>query len=362
MNHQPSRPELEAQADRIEQVLASHRVPGRIPGGLVTPRLFRFQFIPRLGAKLSRLKSLSEEIAFHLGASDCRIYRQEGRINIDISRNSEENVQLRNVCKSIKRLPPCASVLGVDQEGFPLVLALGSPEISHVLVSGATGAGKTVLTRSMITSLAMHNPQSQLQLALIDLKHRGFAPFAGLAHLLVPVACSAEAALDLLGRLVTEMERRDSERVTLPHVVLFVDELAELVMLEQGKAVKEFLTRLTQRGREAGLHVVACTQKPLASLIGSLVKSNFPTRIVGKVASADDARVAAGIGGTGAEHLRGHGEFIMIAGGEEIRFQSALVEPPEIRRVVAQITRAKRESVPRRRRKQIPRYRLGEAT
>jgi S-DNA-T family DNA segregation ATPase FtsK/SpoIIIE len=128
--------------------------------------------------------------------------------------------------------------------------------------------------------------------------------------------------------LVSEMERRDAERIERPRVVVVIDELADLMHMCGGE-LEALLTRLVQRGRSAGLSLIACTQKPAARVIGSLVKANFPVRLVGRVASTDDARVAAGIGGTGAEKLAGRGDFMLIAAGEVIRFQAAYAKAEE---------------------------------
>ncbi|MBC7261472.1 MAG: AAA family ATPase, partial [Chloroflexi bacterium] len=196
-----------------------------------------------------------------------------------------------------------------------------------------TGSGKTALARAMVASLVISNHQGAIQLAMIDLKRRGFGVFEGLPHLLCPVAASLEEAVVVLRMLIKEMERRDRAGIIAPRIVLFVDELAEL-MMQGGKEVEEALTRLMQRGREAGIHLVACTQKPLAGVIGSLVKANFPARVVGKVASAEDARVAAGISDSGAEQLKGKGEFVVIAGGSQVRVQGAWISEEEIRKLV----------------------------
>ena len=328
--------QLNMQADRIEMVLAKHRVPGHVSGGTVTPKLVRFQFIPDLGTKLSKLKTLTEEIALCLGARECRIHREEGAVHIDIDHGEPGSVSLLELGRRLARVPACSPLLGVDEEGFPVLLSLAAPEITHVLVSGTTGSGKTVLARAMITSLAMYNPQGRLQMALVDVKGRGLGVFRHLPHLMCPVAESVGEAMAVLRLLVREMERRDAERVSTPRIALFIDELAELVM-EGGDEAKDVLTRLTQRGREAGIHVVACTQKPLAGLIGSLVKGNFPARVVGKVTSADDARVASGIAGSGAERLSGHGEFMVLAGGEQVRIQGAWVSENEIAKVISRL-------------------------
>jgi S-DNA-T family DNA segregation ATPase FtsK/SpoIIIE len=125
------------------------------------------------------------------------------------------------------------------------------------------------------------------------------------------------------------MERRDRLGRVSPRILLAVDEMADLMQVG-GKGVAEPLTRLTQRGRKAGVHVLACTQKPTAAVVGSLVKANFPLRLVGSVASPEDARVAAGMGGTGAEKLLGRGDFLLVNKGQVVRFQAAWVDEMEI--------------------------------
>jgi S-DNA-T family DNA segregation ATPase FtsK/SpoIIIE len=122
-----------------------------------------------------------------------------------------------------------------------------------------------------------------------------------------------------------------------PRVVVVLDELADLMHANAGgKALADPLTRLVQRGREAGIHVIACTQKPSSQVIGTLTRANFPVRLVGRVVSPEDARVAAGIGGTGAERLAGRGDFLAVAAGQVIRFQAAFVSVAEMEQVMAQ--------------------------
>jgi S-DNA-T family DNA segregation ATPase FtsK/SpoIIIE len=233
-------------------------------------------------------------------------------------------------------VPPLTAVLGLDQEGVPLLLRLPSPNVAHVLIAGTTGSGKTALARTMVASLALHNSRRCLQLVLVDPKGRGFLPFQGLPHLLVPVVTRVDEALALLQRLVAEMERRDAEGRSEPGLVVVLDELADLVQVG-GREMEAALTRLTQRGREAGLHLVACTQKPAAAVIGGLVKSNFPVRLVGSVASPEDAKVATGLAQTGAEKLLGQGDFLVVAKGQVTRMQAAYVTMRESREIVAQL-------------------------
>jgi S-DNA-T family DNA segregation ATPase FtsK/SpoIIIE len=246
-------------------------------------------------------------------------------------------------------------VLGLCDDGAPLLMRLSSPDVAHVLISGTTGSGKTALCQTMILSLAMTHRRSQLQFVLIDPKRRAFAPFASLPHLLRPIIGDVAEAVDVLGEIVQLMDTRPccapgvrgqgdsaAEYSVTPRIVVVLDELADLMQVG-GQALAEPLTRLAQRGREAGIHVIACTQKPSSQVMGTLIRANFPARLVGKVVSPEDARVAAGIGGTGAEKLAGRGDFIAVAAGQVLRFQAAYVSAAEVEQVVAQFG-----SVPRR--------------
>ena len=324
---------LNYQADRIEMVLKSYNAPARVLGGIITPRSIQFRLLPRNGLKLHRLQNLAEEIALALGCPSCRIYRQGGAINLEIPRSKGRKVSLLPLCRRLPPVPPCTAVLGLEKSGNPLLLHLPSPDVAHTLIAGSTGSGKTALARTIISSLALLNRQSRVQIALIDPKRRGFAPFSTLPHLLRPLVDSPQAATQTLKELVSEMERRDRSGNILPRLVVFIDELADL--LQQGGAeTKEALTRLTQRGRSAGIHLVACTQKPTTTAVGSLIKSNFPARLVGSVSSAEDARIATGLPQTGAERLSGQGDFLVVVRGEIYRFQAAYISEREIKTLV----------------------------
>ena len=125
------------------------------------------------------------------------------------------------------------------------------------------------------------------------------------------------------------MERRDHAGISQPNLIIFIDELADLMLVAR-EPVETSITRLVQRGREAGIHVIACTQKPTTAILGSLVTANFPARIVGKVVNDTDAKVAAGVNGTGAERLSGQGTFVLVIGGDITPLQSAFVSEEEI--------------------------------
>lgn len=329
--------ELDFQADKIEMVLTSHKAPARVWGGKMTARTIQFHLAPAANTRLAKLESLTEEVALALGTPTARLTRTNGTLSIEVPRRdarfvslAELDAQLENDEHLRRALhSPGTAILGLDSEGVPLLLRLASPDVAHCLIAGTTGSGKTELARTLIASLVMHQKPRDVQLALFDPKRRGFALFAAVPHLLFPIVADADETMARLSYLVTEMERRDRDLIERPRIVIVIDELADLLQM-CGSELEMLLTRLVQRGRGAGISLIACTQKPMARVIGGLVKANFPVRLVGRVASTDDARVAAGIGGTGAEKLVGRGDFMLIAGGQTIRFQAAFVKPEEI--------------------------------
>ena len=352
---------LNFQADKIEMVLAAHKAPARVWGGRLTPRTVQFHIAPAPSTKLARLETLTEEIALALGVQSARLTRQQGTLSLEVPRTDSRFVSLAELDTRLHSdattaqavSNPGTAILGLDAEGVPLLVRLASPDVAHILIAGTTGSGKTELARTMIASLARHQNPRDLQFALFDPKMHGLAPFANLPHLIFPIVATNQATLVRMSYLVSEMERRDRDQSTRPRIVIVIDELADALQA-CGRELEAYLTRLVQRGRSAGISVIACTQKPAASAVGTLMKANFPVRIVGRVTSSDDARVAAGIGGTGAEKLSGRGDFLLIAAGQVIRFQaaqmrandltppvSALSEPDLRARMMAQLRRIK---------------------
>jgi len=326
---------LEYQADRIEAVLAHHNVGARVTGGTVTPRWIRYTVLPELGERISTIYNLSEELAAALDVGQVRIARRGAAVQVEAPREDARPVRLLPLLEDLRGVPPVTAVLGLGDDGVPTLVRLPSPEVAHVLVAGTTGSGKTALLRTMAISLALQQPQpGRLALLLVDPKGRAFDDLVGLAHLARPVIVEVDEAIEALGSLVRLMERRDQRGESEPPVVLFVDELTDLMMVG-GQEAEERLTRLLQRGREAGVHVVAATQKPTAAVIGTLIKANFPVRLVGKVASPEDAKVASGWKGTGAERLLGRGDFVGVAEGRTFRFQAAYVTRAEAGELLA---------------------------
>ena len=362
---------LEYQADRIEAVLAHHKVPARVTGGTVTPRWIRFQVVPALGARIASITGLAEELAAALDAPTVRVARQGATIAVEVPRDDPHPVRLLPLLQGLHTVPPVTAVLGIAEDGVPLLIRLPSPDVAHILVAGTTGSGKTALLRAMVLSLAYFNGAGRtehvamcpatcdpaplrpatcdLRLVLIDPKGSAFRDLEGLPHLARPVIRDPAEAVEALGSLVRLMEVRSRQGYKdtrgeasplstspLSTCILVIDELADLLMVAGAEAERP-LTRLLQRGREAGIHVIAATQKPTAAVIGSLVKANFPVRLVGKVTSPEDARVATGWKGTGAERLLGRGDFIAVAEGQLHRFQAAYIAPEEVSQVVAEI-------------------------
>ncbi|HET89742.1 MAG TPA: DNA translocase FtsK [Chloroflexi bacterium] len=350
------REKLEFQSDRIEAVLAINKVQARVTGGTVTPRWVRFQVMPAVGAKISKIKGLSEELAAALDAPNCRVSRQGAAVAVEVPRDDPQPVRLlplfRQLCEEPVNqitgkpvIPPVTAILGLSEDGAPLLIRLPSPDVAHILVAGTTGSGKTALLQTMILSLAMTNPAPAvgsrgLALVLVDPKGHAFSLFNGLPHLARPVIRDVEEMTEALRSLVRLMEKRGGNGYARERsgdhsrIVVVIDELADLLMVG-GKDVQQALTRLTQRGREAGIHVLAATQKPTSRVLGPLVKANFPVRLTGRVTSAEDARTATGWSGTGAERLAGRGDFLAVAEGRVLRFQVAYISAPEIQDVVS---------------------------
>lgn len=370
MRHQT----LEFQCDRIEAVLARHKVSVCVTGGVIAPRWIQFQVLPALGARVKKIKGLAEEIALALGSDTCRISRQGGRLAVEIPRPDPRPVRLLSLQRPLQKttshysnryganagqrdgarpqpIPFGAAVLGLAEDGGTLLVCLPAPQVAHILIAGTTGSGKTALAKTIVTSLAMSHRPSEVGFILVDPNRRAFGPLAGLPHLLRPVLSEPEATTDTLRQLVELMLGRDRDRRPIanrdcpgePRVIIVIDELADLLMAS-GKETQDAITRLAQRGRAAGIHLVACTQKPAARVVGSLAKANFPVRLVGRVTSPEDAKVATGYAGTGAERLQGPGDFIAVNGGQMLRFQAAYIPARELTGLVSALLTGERDS------------------
>jgi S-DNA-T family DNA segregation ATPase FtsK/SpoIIIE len=329
--------QLHLQADRIEWVLFSHKAPARVTGGRVTPHTIQFHLSPAPATKIAKVEGLSEEIAMALGAPTARVTRTNGYLSIEVPRAQSRILHFMELVSRVRKNPelaraiasPGTALLGLDTEGVPVLLRLGAADAAHVLISGTTGSGKTEAAKTILASLMLFQRPRELQVIILDPKGSGFRAFDHSPHLLCPVVRNVEDSAANLEWLVEEMQRREQHRILRPKLILTIDELADLLM-QGGRQLEENLTRVVQRGRSAGISVIACTQKPTSSAVGSLVKANFPVRLVGKVTSAVEALVASGVAGSGAEKLVGRGDFVLIAGGDRIRLQIAHLSAPDL--------------------------------
>ncbi len=346
----PRRRYLEYQADRVESVLAAHRSPGRITGGTVGPRLIRFFLNPAPQTRYAAIKRLADDLALAMRVPNLHVNRGEQGVVLEFANPEPSPVSLLPLIQEVDPVPLATATLGLTDDGVPLLARLSSPDVAHVLVAGTTGSGKSVLLRTLILSLAMAHSPTELRFLCIDPKGRAFTPFKHLPHLLrhpivdpneaLEALTSAVRTMEIRDRLnerpVTPLNRDDPPHNAVPRIVIVVDELADLLMLGE-KPMNKALTRLVQRGREAGMHIVAATQRPSSAILGGVMRANFPLRLVGKVASTDDARVAAGRGGTDAHLLGGRGDFLAITGQTEIRFQVANVDDKTLQQQVKQL-------------------------
>jgi len=306
--------ELEFQADRIEAVLAVHEVPARVTGGTVVPHWVRFQVLPVVGAKISKIKGLSEELAAALGVSSCRVSRRGAAVAIEVPRDDPQPVRFTQLhrqlmassvdgCYSDKEGCPqhTTALLGLAEDGAPLLIRLPSPDVGHILISGVEGAGKTTLLCSIITSLALAGDPNEIAFCFWGdivsmaepVRRLGFQVLAGL-----------EWSTIILGAL----------RAAGKHGVVVADDICR-----QGPRFPK-LARVM--GYEKLHFVLAWNGVPPKGAVNL-----FKVRLVGKVNDAEDARTATGWSGTGAERLLGRGDFLAVAEGLVIRFQAALVTP-----------------------------------
>lgn len=312
-------------ADRIEAVLRERKAPAAVVGGKVLPGFVEMLLRPAPGTKVNQVRALQADLALALGNANVRVTQSGTHLAVQIPRETRAPVRLSALMAALKDIPPYTAVLGLAEDGATLMACLSSPEVAHVLIAGATGSGKTSLAHSMLISLCRQHRPSQFGVIVLDPKRHTETDFLRAIdrHMLLDVAHTPDEAHAALARVVDVMERRTNLGDPQPRIAVYVDEMADLVQTG-GARILDALTRIAQRGREAGIHLIACTQKPSARVIGTLLKANLPLRLVGRVVSAEDARVATGLPATGAERLMGSGDFIAVAAGRVIRFQAAM--------------------------------------
>jgi S-DNA-T family DNA segregation ATPase FtsK/SpoIIIE len=352
----PSKEELLANSSLLEGKLADFDVHGKItqvhPGPVVT----MYEFEPAPGVKINRVVSLADDLTLALRAQSTRVSPIPGKatIGIEVPNKQREVVSLRELIlsegfrKSHSRL---TLALGKDIFGTPVVADLA--RMPHLLVAGATGAGKSVSINSMVMSILYKASPAEVKLMMIDPKLLELSMYEDIPHLVSPVITNPKRAAEALKKMVFEMERRyrllaekgsrniesfnsqSPEEERLPYIVIFIDELADL-MFASSNEVEDSITRLAQMARAAGIHLIIATQRPSVDVITGLIKANFPARISFQVFSKIDSRTI--LDSQGAEQLLGKGDMLlMLPGSRIIRVHGALITEDEITAVTSHI-------------------------
>lgn len=350
----PARDELLSNSALLENKLGDFGVDGKItrvhPGPVVT----MYEFEPAPGVKINRVVSLADDLALAHKAQSMRVSPIPGKaaIGIEVPNKRREVVSLREILSSDefgKSYSKITLGLGKDIFGNPVVADLA--KMPHLLVAGATGAGKSVSINSMVMSVLYKASPSEVKMLMIDPKLLELSTYEDIPHLISPVITSPKKAAEALRKMVIEMERRyrllaekgarnidsfnrlapDPER--LPYIVIFIDELADL-MFASSNEVEDAITRLAQMARAAGIHLIMATQRPSVDVITGLIKANFPARISFQVFSKIDSRTILDM--QGAEQLLGKGDMLlMLPGARLMRVHGALVTEAEIGEVTS---------------------------
>jgi S-DNA-T family DNA segregation ATPase FtsK/SpoIIIE len=377
-----SQTDLEEMSRLVEDILADFNVAVTVVGFHPGPVITRFELQPAAGVKVSRISTLSKDLARALSVTSVRIVEiipGKSVVGLEIPNREREMVTLRELLVSVpfeKSKSMLTLAMGKDISGTPMVADLG--KMPHALVAGTTGSGKSVAINTMILSLLYKATPEQVRLIMIDPKMLELSVYEGIPHLLTPVVTDMKEASNALRWAVGEMERRyklmskmgvrnlagfnqliedatargetvrdplfqminpleEGEEyptlITLPSIVIVIDELADMMMIV-GKKVEELIARLAQKARAAGIHLILATQRPSVDVLTGLIKANVPTRISFQVSSRIDSRTILDQGG--AETLLGNGDMLFLPSGTSIpiRAHGAFVDDHEVHRVV----------------------------
>jgi S-DNA-T family DNA segregation ATPase FtsK/SpoIIIE len=367
--HHPDDKYFQDIINKIHSKLAEFKIEGRIINILKGPVVDTFEWELGAGEKISKLTSAAEDLSLALlGAPIRMVYPMKGRgtVGIEVPRNPREIIFLDEIISSkeyINSNHHLPLAMGKDAFGEPVVVDLAS--MPHMLVAGATGAGKSVFINSILMSLLIKRSPAQMKLILVDPKQLELALYARLPHLIMPVITDAKTASIALLWAVQEMERRYSimtqmgvrniegfnhklkkaepavlanlrkfyeyeteDTYELPYIVVIVDEFADLILTASGKDIENNICRLAAKARAAGIHLVIATQRPSVDVITGLIKSNFPTRVSFRVTSPVDSRTI--LNAMGAEKLLGRGDMLYKYGVDTTRIHSSYVEEEDI--------------------------------
>jgi len=334
----------------LEKILLDFGVSGEIKKVSHGPVVTLNEFEPAAGVKVSKIINLSDDIARNTSSESARIATIPGRstIGIELPNSTRENVFLSEILsnsdfmKKDIRLP---IALGKNISGIPVVGDLAS--MPHLLIAGTTGSGKSVCINTIILSLLYRHTPDRCKFILIDPKMLELSTYEGIPHLLCPVITEAKKAASVLGWVVKEMENRyrlmtkegvrniDSYNakhiLPMPYIVVVVDEMSDL-MLVAGKEIENYIQKLSQMARAAGIHIIMATQRPSVDVITGTIKANFPTRISFQVTSKIDSRTI--LGEQGAEQLLGKGDMLYMSSANRIvRIHAPFVSDNEIEKV-----------------------------
>ncbi len=333
----------------LEKILLDFGVSGNIKKISNGPVVTLNEFEPAAGVKVSKIINLSDDIARNTSSESARISTIPGSntIGIELPNSSRENVYLSEILNNPdfkKKEIKLPIALGKSISGKPIVGDLAS--MPHLLIAGTTGSGKSVCINTIILSLLFKHTPERCKFILIDPKMLELSTYEGVPHLLCPVITEAKKAASVLGWVVKEMESRyrlmtregvrniDSyntkHKLPMPYIVVVVDEMSDL-MLVAGKEIENYIQKLSQMARAAGIHIIMATQRPSVDVITGTIKANFPTRISFQVTSKIDSRTI--LGEQGAEQLLGKGDMLYMSSASAnriVRIHAPFVSDTEI--------------------------------
>ncbi|EIW7257298.1 DNA translocase FtsK [Listeria monocytogenes] len=353
---------LQMQQEMLDETLENFNVQASVVNRTQGPAVTRFEVQPEKGVKVSKITNLTDDIKLNLAAKDIRIEAPipgKSTVGIEIPNQTSRPVMLSELMNTEAfqtSASPLTAALGLDISGTPIITDL--QKMPHGLIAGATGSGKSVCINSLLVSLLYKATPDQLKLLLIDPKMVELAPYNRIPHLVSPVITDAKAATVALKWAVEEMERRyqlfshtgvrnmekyneyashpDHTGEKLPYILIVIDELADLMMVAPND-VEESISRIAQKARACGIHMIVATQRPSVDVITGLIKANIPTRVSFSVSSQIDSRTI--LDASGAEKLLGKGDMLFLPSGasKPVRLQGTFVSDEEIGAVVAHV-------------------------
>ena len=345
-------------ATKLQKTLYSFGVSAKVENVSVGPAITRYELKPAEGVRVSKIANLADDIALNLAAETIRIEAPipgKQAVGIEVPNTENEVVHLRDIIDTPEfqnHKSKLAFALGKDVAGKEIVTDIA--KMPHVMIAGATGSGKSVCINTLISSIIYKAKPSEVKMVMIDPKVVELSVYNGIPHLLIPVVTDPKKAAGALAWAVQEMENRYAtfaakgvrdlkgynEAVEkkdgigkLPHIVIIIDELADLMMVAKND-VEDAICRLAQKARAAGMHLVIATQRPSVDVITGLIKANIPSRIAFAVSSQVDSRTILDM--VGAEKLLGKGDMLFYPAGapKPTRIQGAFVSDGEVEKIV----------------------------